>query len=166
VIKLDCQCFMLRKPKKVNAMHNKKYFPIVEVLDELFCPHCGVKLITFEEGLLASCPHLVFVYSWDEDGVRFDMVRPDYGQSFMETLIGTTEYQVLLQFMIGPLSASDQEKFMQGIVSPRDKTGKTVAGYCIRFPEKLFPELLSSETVIFMISHYYGGTYIVIDFGP
>jgi hypothetical protein len=157
---------MLRKPKKVNAMHNKKYFPIVEVLDELFCPHCGVKLITFEEGLLASCPHLVFVYSWDEDGVRFDMVRPDYGQSFMETLIGTTEYQVLLQFMIGPLSASDQENFKQGIVSPQDNTGKTVAGYCIRFPEKLFPELLSSETVIFLIDHYYGGTYIVIDFGP
>jgi hypothetical protein len=103
--------------------------------------------------------------------VKFDMVRSDYGQSFMETLLSTTEYQVLLQFMIGPLSGSDQERFKQGIVSPQDKTGKTVAGYCISFPDSLFPELLASETVIFMISHYYishyyGGTYIVIDFGP
>jgi hypothetical protein len=147
-------------------MHSKKHFPVVEVLDELFCPHCGVKLITFEEGLLASCPHLLFVYSWDEDGERFDMVRPDYGISFMETLLSTTEYEVILQFMIGPLSDSDQKKFKQGFFSPQDNIGKTVAGYCITFPEMLFPELLSCETVIFMISHYYGGTNIVIDFGP
>ena len=138
---------------------------MVEVLDELYCPHCGVKLITFEEGLLTNCPHLVYVYECDDDGKRFSMVRPDYGQSFMETLLGTTEYKALLQFMIGPLSVSDQEKFSRGDFSPNDSIGATVAEYCPTFPETLFPELLSPETVIFVIYHYYGGINIVIDFG-
>ncbi len=146
-------------------MHNKKNFPMVEVLDELFCPHCGVKLITFEEGLLSSCAHLVYVYSWDEDGLRFDMVRPDYGRSFLKTLLSTFEYKELLQYMIGPLSDSDQEKFMQGKFSPQDRIGATVVDYFMTFPEMLFPELLTIETVIYSISHYYGGTHIAIDFG-
>jgi hypothetical protein len=146
-------------------MHNEKHFPRVEVLDELFCPHCGVKIVTFEEGLLRSCPHLVYIYAWDDDEIRFDMVRPDFGRSFIKTLLDTTEYKVLLQFMIGPLSDSDQEEFMEGEFSQHDSIGVKVAGYCIRFPENLFPELLAPETVIFFISHYYGGSHIVIDFG-
>ena len=146
-------------------MHNKKHFPEVEVFDELFCPHCGVKIFTFEEGLLRRCPHLVYFYTWDEDEIRFDMVRPDFGQSFLKTLLSTTEYKVLLQFMIGPLSDSDQEVFMRGEFSRQDSIGATVAGYCITFPENLFPELLAPETVIFYNSHYYGGSNIVFDFG-
>lgn len=140
-------------------------FPVVDVLDELFCPHCGLKLITFEEGLLASCPHLVYVFTWDEEGLRFDMVRPDFGQSVLNALLGTFEYKELLQYMIGPLSESDQEKFMRGDFSRHDSIGATITDYGICFPDLSFPELLSSDTVLYCIDHYYGGTHIAIDFG-
>lgn len=157
---------LIKKVEKVNAVHNKKGFPMVEVLDELFCPHCGVKLITFEEGLLNSCSHLVYVFKWDDDELRFDMVRPDFGQSFLKTLLSTFEYKELLQYMIGPLSDREQEIFMQGNFSPQDSIGATITDYGMIFPDLRFPELLASETVIYNISHYYGGTHIAIDFGP
>ena len=67
--------------------------------------------------------------------------------------------------MIGPLSDSDQEQFMQGKFSQQDSIGEKVTGYYITFPEMFFPELLASETVIYNISHYYGGSNIAIDFG-
>jgi hypothetical protein len=146
-------------------MRGTKCFPVLDVLDELFCPHCGVKLATFDEGFLKSCPHLVYVFTWDDDLLRFDMVRPDFGRSLLKTLLNTFEYKVLMQYMIGPLSESDQEKFMQGDFSPQDSIGVTITDYGLVFPDLRFPGLLSSETVLYYIDHHYGGTHLSIDFG-
>jgi hypothetical protein len=84
------------KVEKVNVMHDNKNFPVVELLDTLFCPHGGVKLVTFKEGLLTIFSHLVYLYNWDEDGRSFDIVRPDFGKLFLLTLLSTFEYEVLL----------------------------------------------------------------------
>jgi hypothetical protein len=67
--------------------------------------------------------------------------------------------------MIGPLSFSVQEKFMRGNFSPLNNSGATVDDYCMTFPDRLLPEFLTIETVIYSISHYYGSTHIAIDFG-
>jgi hypothetical protein len=93
------------------------------------------------------------------------MVRPDFGQSLLQTLLKTFEYKVLMQYMIGPLSDSDQEKFMRGDFSPQDSIGVTITDYGMIFPDLRFPGLLSSETVLYYVDHHFGGTHLAIDFG-
>jgi hypothetical protein len=149
----------------MKTMHTNTSFPEIEIVGELFCPHCGSRLFSWEEGAISRCPHLIFAYGWNDPSM-FLAVRADFAESFMAALLDSPAYrECLSEDQMEPITKQDQEAFCQADFSPEDSVSCVIADYCWNLPEKMFPALLSRSTIIFKDHRYYSGVHIAVDPG-
>lgn len=137
---------------------------MVEFGYDLWCPHCGTKLIGLEEVHFSKCPHVVFIYSWaDGDPDSFVFARPDYANAFLNSLKESEHYLTLIRDEeYEPITEQVEKAFLDGKVM-LDDTSTRIASYCSSFPEKMFPNLLSEGATIFAYEHYHSGIHVAID---
>lgn len=154
----------MKKPPDVN---NSRYasLPEVEFTGKLFCPHCGIRLFSWDNGTISKCPHLVFAYGWNDPDI-FLAARPDFARSFFTAMMTSPVYRELLaEDELDPIITEEIEVFVSGEFSPGDELSCKVASYCWDLPERLFPELLVPSTIIFKDDRYHSGIHIAVDMG-
>jgi hypothetical protein len=130
--------------------------------DELFCPHCGVKVISPEETFIVKCPHLVFVYcqSLEVNGLMY--TRKDYLNSYLDALLASTDYlENIKEMELEPLTQQQLNMLRVGEFEPLDETLLTLEPYC----DGMLPNLLSENTAIFVAERTYSAIYVAIDLG-
>jgi len=138
-------------------------FAKTEIAGELYCPHCGCRLFSWEDGAISKCEHLVFAYGWGDPDM-FLAVRAEYAEAFLHALLGSPAYQnCVVEDEMEPISEDNQLVFCQADFSPEDRISGLIAAYCQGFPENLFPSLLSQSTVIFTDDRLYSGVHIAVD---
>jgi hypothetical protein len=77
------------------------------------------------------------------------MVRKDYARAFVQALkqIGYA------------LSETTEMKFLAGDIQINDPTSREVDRYLKRFPDRLFPQILPINTIIYHLSSYPGSSF-------
>jgi len=149
---------------KIEVDINKP-LPEIIIAGELFCPHCGNRLFSWEDSLISKCPHLIFAYGWNEDDM-FLAVRSNFAHSFMNALLESKTYrECLIEDEMEPISKQDRETFCRADFDPDDRIAYLIASYCSNLPEKMFPSILSQSTVIFIDDRPHSGVHIALDSG-
>ena len=144
-------------------MKRKTLLPESEFAGDLFCPHCGIKLFSWYNGIAAKCIHLVFAYGWNDPDI-FISVRFDLAKSFLSALMESIEYHKrIIEDEMVPIAEQYQELFCQAEFLPEDSVASLIASYCWDLPERMFPSLLSKSTIIFKDDRNHSGVHIAID---
>lgn len=147
-------------------MPSQLSLPEVQFVGDLFCPHCGTRLFSADEGSGGKCPHVVFGYGRGFDPDVFLSVRADFARSFMNELLESSAYhECLSEDEMEPISRKDQEEFSRAEFRPEDRVACLIAEYCRDFPDKMFPELLLEETVIFKAEKTHSSVRFAVDLG-
>jgi hypothetical protein len=138
-------------------------FPRIEIAGELYCPHCGSRLFSWEDGVPSKCPHLVFGYGWGDPDL-FLAVRASYARALVCALLESPAYHSgVLENEREPISEEDQLAICEANFSPGDRLSSLLASYCSGFIEDQFPELLSRSTIVFADDRSHSGVHIAVD---
>jgi len=128
------------------------------------CEYCGVEIFDFEDpenSPYRECQHLLFIYMW-ADPDAFIYTRKDYAEKIIETLLRSDCYQSMISDEdYEPLSAGEISIFKKGQYEPLDDVSTKVAQLC-GLPEKQYPELLPSGTVVYKEDWNYSGVRIAV----
>ncbi len=136
-------------------------FPVIEIAEVFFCPHCGEKLFIYDEPYIGKCPHLVLAYAWGPEDM-FLAIRPDYAKVLLKNLIESDSYKDSLEDdELDPIREDLQERFHEGRIDPNDQSALDLAIY-FPYPHLNFPSLLPEDSAIFKTDGMYSGVHFVV----
>ncbi len=136
-------------------------------MGKLFCPYCGTHLFsTYPEDVHNTCPHVVFAFVWGGDPDGFVAVRKDFAEAFIRELKSSEHYaQLLSEDEREPIDENSENVFVQGAFEPLDDVAVEIGSFCDGFPENMFPELPTKNTILFVDDRLYDGIHIAVDWG-